>query len=73
MDDVAIVASEAVEQHVTQTPLAQRSGHGAAAGRWSDPLPLLAQLERRKPGAFAIDYLEQGPDTWRLALVREAS
>lgn len=35
-----------------------------------DPLPLLAQLQRRAPGAFAIDYLERGPGSWRLRMVR---
>lgn len=35
-----------------------------------DPLPLLAQLERREPGAFAVKYLERGPDAWRLRLER---
>jgi uncharacterized protein (DUF2249 family)/iron-sulfur cluster repair protein YtfE (RIC family) len=35
-----------------------------------DPLPLLRQLEGRAPGAFAVDYLERGPETWRLRFVR---
>lgn len=35
-----------------------------------DPLPLLAQLEQRAPGAFAISYLERGPEAWRLQLER---
>ncbi|WP_313896373.1 DUF2249 domain-containing protein [Streptomyces sp. YIM 98790] len=33
-----------------------------------DPLPLLAQIEDRAPGAFAVDYLERGPEAWRLRL-----
>ncbi|MFF7645240.1 DUF2249 domain-containing protein [Streptomyces canus] len=33
-----------------------------------DPLPLLGQIEERSPGAFAVEYLERGPDTWRLRL-----
>jgi len=37
-----------------------------------DPLPLLAQLEQRSPGAFAVDYLERGPDVWRLRLMRKS-
>ncbi|MDP3892394.1 DUF2249 domain-containing protein [Nocardioides sp.] len=37
-----------------------------------DPLPLLAQLEQRAPEAFAVDYLERGPETWRLSLMRLA-
>lgn len=35
-----------------------------------DPLPLLAQIERRWAGAFAVDYLERGPEAWRLSFVR---
>ena len=37
-----------------------------------DPLPLLAQIEQRAPGVFQVDYLERGPETWRLAFVRGA-
>ncbi|MFJ6551857.1 DUF2249 domain-containing protein [Streptomyces luteogriseus] len=33
-----------------------------------DPLPLLAQIEQRNPGAFAVEYLERGPEAWRLRL-----
>ncbi|MFF3942955.1 DUF2249 domain-containing protein [Streptomyces phaeofaciens] len=33
-----------------------------------DPLPLLAQIEQRSPGVFAVEYLEDGPETWRLRL-----
>ena len=35
-----------------------------------DPLPLLRQLEDRAPGAFSVDYIERGPEAWRLALMR---
>lgn len=38
-----------------------------------DPLPLLAQLERRSPGLFVIDYLQSGPDAWRLEIVRRSA
>jgi len=37
-----------------------------------DPLPLLAQIEQRAPGVFQVDYLERGPEAWRLAFVRGA-
>ncbi|MFF4590852.1 DUF2249 domain-containing protein [Streptomyces sp. NPDC001388] len=33
-----------------------------------DPLPLLGQIEDRHPGAFAVEYLERGPQAWRLML-----
>lgn len=35
-----------------------------------DPLPLLAQLEERSPGLFSVDYLERGPQAWRIRFVR---
>jgi uncharacterized protein (DUF2249 family) len=35
-----------------------------------DPLPLLAQLEQRSPGLFSVDYLERGPQAWRVRFVR---
>ena len=37
-----------------------------------NPLPLLAQVEQRAPGRFEVDYLERGPEAWRLAFVRSA-
>lgn len=37
-----------------------------------DPLPLLAQLEPRAPGVFGVDYLQRGPEAWRLRLSRRA-
>ncbi|WP_425490361.1 DUF2249 domain-containing protein [Nocardioides daedukensis] len=38
-----------------------------------DPLPLLRQLEGRQPGVFEVDYLQRGPDAWRLLLTRRDS
>lgn len=35
-----------------------------------DPLPLLEQLEQRSPGLFSVDYLERGPEAWRVRFVR---
>ena len=35
-----------------------------------DPLPLLAQIEDREPGAFETAYLQAGPEAWRLRLTR---
>ena len=37
-----------------------------------DPLPLLAKIEQRDPGAFEVSYLERGPEAWRVRLVRRA-
>lgn len=35
-----------------------------------DPLPLLAQIEQREGDAIRVDYLQRGPDAWRLRLAR---
>lgn len=35
-----------------------------------NPLPLLAQLDQRHPGEFAVSYVEDGPETWTLRLAR---
>jgi uncharacterized protein (DUF2249 family) len=35
-----------------------------------DPLPLLAQARDRYAGSIGIEYLQEGPDAWRLRLSR---
>ncbi|MBC7441320.1 MAG: DUF2249 domain-containing protein [Ramlibacter sp.] len=37
-----------------------------------DPLPLLAQLEKARPGAFSVSYVERGPEAWRVRFTRVA-
>ena len=37
-----------------------------------DPLPLLAQIEAREPGAVDVWYETRGPEAWRLHLTRTA-
>ena len=49
-----------------------RPGAGLLLTADHDPLPLLAQLEQRAPGAYAVDYRDAGPDVWRLELTRKA-
>lgn len=47
-------------------------GHALVLVAPHDPLPLLAQLEQRQPGAFDVQYLQRVPDAWRLRLRRRA-
>jgi uncharacterized protein (DUF2249 family) len=35
-----------------------------------DPKPLYYQFQAELPGKFSWDYLESGPDTWRVAITR---
>lgn len=45
-------------------------GEGMVLVAPHDPLALLNQLEGRAPGRFSIDYLERGPEVWRLQFLR---
>lgn len=47
-----------------------RPGSGMVLVAPHDPLPLLKQIEGRAPGVFSVDYLERGPEAWRLRFVR---
>jgi uncharacterized protein (DUF2249 family) len=38
-----------------------------------DPRPLYYQFDIELPGQFSWEYLEQGPDTWRVAITRTQS
>ena len=46
------------------------SGGGMVLVAPHDPLPLLVQVEQRSPGLFSVDYLERGPEAWRLRFIR---
>ena len=35
-----------------------------------DPKPLHDRFQAEMPGKFSWDYLEQGPDTWRVAITK---
>ncbi len=38
-----------------------------------DPKPLYYQFQAELPGQFGWDYLEQGPDVWRVRISRTAA
>lgn len=46
------------------------AGSGLVLVAHHDPLPLLAQIDERFPGAFDVHYLERGPEVWRLQFRR---
>jgi uncharacterized protein (DUF2249 family) len=35
------------------------------------PNPLVSQLEERHPGEFAVSFVEDGPELWRLRFTRQ--
>ena len=36
------------------------------------PVPLLAQIEDRAPGAFEVTFLSEGPEKWHVQFVRRS-
>jgi uncharacterized protein (DUF2249 family) len=51
---------------------ALQRGSGLIISATHDPVPLLTQLGQRHPDAFEVDYLDRGPERWRIRLVRVA-
>ncbi|KAB2937161.1 DUF2249 domain-containing protein [Hyphomicrobium sp.] len=47
-------------------------GHGFMLVNDHDPKPLYYQFQAEHPGTFGWDYLEKGPDVWRVAISRPA-
>lgn len=59
-------------------PLIFATFHGLATGQAMelvndhDPKPLYYQFQAEIPGKFAWDYIENGPDTWRVRISKVA-
>ena len=45
-----------------------RAGEAMTLVNDHDPKPLYHQLSAEQPGTFTWDYLEQGPDLWRVRI-----
>ena len=60
-------------------PLIFSTFHGLAIGQSMelvndhDPKPLYYQFQAEMPAAFNWDYLETGPDDWRVSITKLAS
>lgn len=37
-----------------------------------NPLPLLAQIDAAWPGGFSREYVQEGPDAWKIRFTRQA-
>jgi uncharacterized protein (DUF2249 family) len=49
-----------------------RPGAGLVLVAPHDPLPLLRQIDRKWPDEITVEYLQRGPEAWRLLLRRSA-
>jgi uncharacterized protein (DUF2249 family) len=47
------------------------AGQGFVLVNDHDPKPLYYQFDAEHPGQFSWDYLEQGPETWRVRIGRK--
>ena len=50
-----------------------RPGAGFELVNDHDPRPLYYQFAAERPGAFTWDYLESGPELWRVRIGRSAT
>jgi uncharacterized protein (DUF2249 family) len=46
-------------------------GHSFILVNDHDPKPLYYQFQAERTGEFAWDYLEQGPETWRVRIAKK--
>jgi uncharacterized protein (DUF2249 family) len=75
-DDLPVLDARAVPHAIRHATVfgaldAIRPGKGLVLVAPHDPLPLLAQLERRSPDAFDVAYRQRGPEAWRLTITRK--
>ena len=66
--DVRTIAP--IERHPLIFATFGKLARGQALVNDHDPKPLLHQFSAKVPGQFAWDYLEHGPDLWRVAITR---
>lgn len=48
-----------------------KAGSGMVLIAPHKPVPLLAQIEERTPGAFEVTFLNEGPEKWHVQFVRQ--
>lgn len=47
-----------------------KSGEGMVLVAPHNPIPLLAQIEKKHPGNFSVNFLDEGPEKWHIELIR---
>jgi uncharacterized protein (DUF2249 family) len=47
-----------------------KSGQGMVLVAPHKPIPSLAQIEKKHPGNFSVNFLDEGPDKWHIELIR---
>ena len=65
-------AARAAHELIFDTFAALPAGDGFELVNDHDPKPLYYQLEAEQTGRFTWDYVEQGPEVWRVRIGRSA-
>ena len=68
--DVRTEAPARRHELIFDTFAALPAGHAFELVNDHDPKPLYYQLEAEQTGCFSWEYLEQGPETWRVRIGR---
>jgi len=68
--DVRSIAPRERHPLIFSTFASLASGQAMELVNDHDPKPLYYQFQAEMPGKFSWDYLEQGPDTWRVAITK---
>ena len=71
--DVRTVAPRERHPLIFSTFRALRPGEAMELVNDHDPRPLYYQFQAEMPGSFTWDYLEQGPEVWRVRIGRPAA
>lgn len=66
--DVRPIAPRERHPLIFQTFDGLRAGEGFLLVNDHDPKALFYQFGAERPGAFTWEYLEQGPETWRVQI-----
>jgi uncharacterized protein (DUF2249 family) len=70
--DVRAIAPRERHPLIFSTFQALATGQALELVNDHDPRPLYYQFNAQMPGEFAWDYLQSGPDLWRVAITRTA-
>ncbi len=70
--DVRLIMPRERHPQIFSTFARLKPGHGFVLINDHDPKPLYYQFQAEHQGAFGWDYLEKGPDIWRVVIRRIA-
>lgn len=68
--DVQLIPHEIRHATIFGALAGVRPGRGLVIRATHNPVPLLNQLAEREPGVFAVEYLEEGPEVFRVQFTR---